>query len=237
MDYSGYSLSGGDPLLMKFQVNSTLIAGIAVLESTTGNAGVVTSTTGGLANVCGVTQDAATYVTAQQTDGTSAERELGVIIDPGAVWRALMSGGATEGTALALHSVTTATTDGLDITTATAWNSPTFLEGVAWGYDGANVGQRRKPTTVDGSSATLTVAFDNDHQVGDRFLRAPWWPLDSVTTLQTTTLLTQANALIAVGTGAAVNVIDMELNDIGNDGTTASFLLFQFEDHILSQTT
>lgn len=236
MEYA-YTLSGGDPLLMKFQVNETLAnAGIAVLEGTTGNAGVVISTTGGLTNVTGLTVDSATYVTAQQTDGTSAERTVGVIIDPGVVCRALMSGGATEGTALALHSVTTATTDGLDITTATAWNNPTFDEGMAWGFDGANIGQRRKITTTDGTSATVTVAFDNDHQVGDRFIRVPYWPLDSVTTLQTTTLLTQANALIAVGTGAKINCIDVEHNDVSQDGTTASFLLFQFDDHILGGT-
>ena len=194
MDYA-YSLNGNsDPLVMKFQANSTLAAGIVVLAPTAGDAGVQTSTTTSFANAVGVTVDSATYVTAQQTDGTSAEREISVVINPDAVYKARMSGGAAEGTALTLQAVTTATTDGLDVTTGAEWSSPEFDEGIVWGYDGANVGQKRKLTSTSSTAGTVTVAFDNDHQVGDNFLRAPYWPLDDgAKTLQTTTNLTQAD--------------------------------------------
>jgi len=238
MEYA-YMLGGGAPLKMGFQINATMdTAGIPVLAPGAGNAGVQLSTTTSWANAVGVTLDTATYVTAQQTDGTSAEREVDVIISPQAVFRALMSGGSTEGTALALQAVTTATTDGLDVTTGAEWSNPTFDEGVAWGYDGANAGQKRKITAVSSTAATLTVAFDNDHQVGDNFLRAPYWFLDDGgNNIQTTTLLTQADASIAVGTGGAAKIIDMELRDVADDGQNKSFVLFIFDDHALRETT
>lgn len=240
MEFAYYLHGGGSGSAMakKYQINETFSnAGIPVLSSTTGDAGVQISTTTSMANAVGVTLDAGTYVTAQQTDGTSAEREVRVIISPQAVFRALMSGGATEGTALTLYDVTTATTDGLDITTGDDWTSPQFDEGVAWGYDGANAGQKRKITGTSTTAATLTVAFDNDHAVGDNFLRAPYWFLDDSTALQLTTNLYQADASIAVGTGGAIRCIDMELNDISMEGRTNSYLHFIFDDHALRETT
>ena len=74
MDYA-YMLGGGAPLHMNFQINETLAnAGIPVLAPGGNNAGVQISTVSSWANAVGVTLDTATYVTAQQTDGTSAER-------------------------------------------------------------------------------------------------------------------------------------------------------------------
>lgn len=239
MEFAYYMHGGTAPLVMGFQINETLSnAGIPVLAPGAGNAGVQISTTTSWANAVGVTLDTATYVTAQQTDGTSAEREVDIVISPAAVFRALMSGGATEGTALTLYDITTATTDGLDVTTGDNWSSPQFDEGVVWGYDGANAGQKRKITATDTTSATVTVAFDNDHAVGDNFLRAPYWFLDDGgNNIQTTTLLQQADASIAVGTGGAAKIIDMELNDIAGEGRTKSYVLFIFDDHALRETT
>ncbi|MCP4900114.1 MAG: hypothetical protein GY906_24350 [bacterium] len=180
MEYSKM-LDGGHPLVMSFQVNETLSqAGIPVLAPGAGDAGVQISTTTSWANAVGVTLDTATYVTAQQTDGTSAEREVDVVISPGAIFKALMSGGATSGTALTQYPVTTASATGLVVTTSSIadWASPQWDEGVVWGYDGANAGQKRKVTSVSGTAATVTVAFDQDTVVGDNFLRAPYWFLD-----------------------------------------------------------
>ena len=236
MEFAHFLDGRGSPFAMKFQVNETLSdAGIPVLAPGAGNAGVQISTTTSLANAVGVTLDTATYVTAQQTDGTSAEREVKVIISPQAVFRALMSGGATEGTALTRYPVTTASTDGLVVTTSSIanWASPQWDEGVVWFEDGANAGQKRKVTSVSGTAATVTVAFDQDTVVGDNALRAPWWFLDDgAKTLQLTTNLYQADAAIAVGTGGAVKIIDMELNAIAD-----SFVRFIFDDHALRETT
>ncbi len=237
MDYA-YMLGGGAPLQMKYQINSDAFAtaGVPALAPGAGNAGVLISSTTSWANAVGVTQDTATYVTAQQTDGTSAEREVSVIISPDAVFRALMSGGATEGTALTLFDVTTASTTGLDVVTGD--NFTDLDDGVIWGYDGANAGQKRCITIGDATDATVAVAFDQDTVVGDNFLAAPYWFLSDVAgQIQTTTLLTQADVSIAGGTGGAGTVIDMELRDIGGDGRTNSFVLFIFDDHALRETT
>lgn len=236
MEYAYHLHGAGAPLKMGFQVNSTFAnAGIPCLAPADGNAGVIISATTAFDNSVGVTLDTATYVTAQQTDGTSAEREVDVIISPQAVFRALMSGGATEGTALTQYPVTTESTDGLVVTTSSIanWASPQFDSGVVWFDDGANVEQKRKIGSVSGTAATVVVAFDQDTVVGDNALRAPWWFLDDVAkTLQLTTLLFQADAAIAVGSGGKFKIIDMELN-----GVADSFVLGIFDDHALRETT
>ncbi len=236
MEYA-YMLSGGAPLAMKYQANETLAnPGIPVLAPAAGDAGVQISSTSSWANAVGVTLDTATYVTAQQTDGTSAEREVTVIISPQAVFRALMSGGAAEGTALDLKTVTTASTTGLDVVTGD--NFTDMDDGVIWGYDGANAGQKRCITVGDGTDATVTVAFDNDTVVGDNFLAAPYWFLSDVAiNIATTTNLFQADASTAGGTGGKARTIDMELRDIGGEGRTKSYVLFIFDDHALRETT
>lgn len=235
MEYA-YMLGGGAPLFMKFQINATLAnAGIVVLAPGANNAGVQISTTTSFANAVGVTLDAATYVTAQQAAGLSAERTVSVIISPQAVFRALMSGGAAEGTALTKYPVTSAASDGLSVTTASIadWSSPQFDEGTVWFADGANAGAERKVTSVSSTVATVTVAFDQDTVVGDNALRAPYSRLDDTAkTLQTTTNLYQADASIAVGTGGAVRIIDLELN-----GVADSYVDFILGDHALGQTT
>ncbi len=236
MDYA-YMLGGGAPLAMKYQADDTLAnAGIPVLAPAAGDAGVNISTTTSWANAVGVTLDTATVVTAQQTDGTSAEREVTIIISPQAVFRALMTGGAAEGTALSLFTVDTVSTTGLDIVTGD--NFTDMDDGVIWGYDGANAGQKRCIITGDATDATVKVAFDNDTVVGDNFLAAPYWFLSDVAVnIQTTTNLFQADASIAGGTGGAAKIIDMELRDQGGEGRTNSYVLFIFNDHALREAT
>ena len=225
------------PFAMDFQVDETMAtAGVPVLEPGANQAGVVLASTTAAANMVGVTLGTATFVTAQQTDGTSAERTVKVIINPDAVWEMLMSGGATEGTALELRDVTTATTDGLSVITGDAWNSPEMDEGAIWGFDGVNASQIRKITSTDGTTATVRVAFDNDHPVGDNFLFAPYWPLDS-NAIQLTALLTDADASIAVATGAALRCIEIRHGDLSNEGRTKSYVLAISDDHVLRETT
>lgn len=229
-----YTVSGAAPLMKKFQVNATVArAGVPLLVPGAGNAGVVLGTTAGATDLVGVNLDTATYVTAQQTDGSSAARMISVIINPDAVWRLLMSGGATENTALALQTITTASTDGLTLTTAAEWSNPTYDEGYSWGYDGANAGAARKITSVSATAGTLTVAYDQDTVVGDNFLRCPYSPMQTVT-IQLSTLLTQADASIAVGTGAPFRVTDLILRDINGEGRTNSFVLGISNSHALN---
>jgi len=226
-----YSLGGSAPLMMRYQVSSTVVSGIPLVIPGAGNAGVVTATTTGAANMVGVNLDAGTYVTAQQTDGSSAEREVRVIINPDAVWRLKMSGGAAENTALTLLPVTTASTTGLVITTGASWTATEFDEGYTWGYDGANAGSKRKITSTSATAGTVTVAFDQDTAVGDNFLRCPYAPVQGVT-IQLTTALTQANAAIAVGTGAGFKTVELVLRDTSDEGATNSHVLAMPTDHV-----
>ena len=229
-----YLLSGGVGAYKKYQVNETVAnIGAPMVFPPASGAGVALATTTGAADFVGCSEDTVTYVTAQQTDGTSAERLVSLCVSPDAVWIALMSGGATEGTALTLYPVTTASADGLAVTTGTAWNSPTMDEGVVWGYDGANPLQARKITSVSGTAGTVTVAFDRDTVVGDNFLRAPYWPTQGAT-VQLTTNLYQVDASIAVGTGAQFKPVELILKDRNGEGRTKSYLLCMSTDHVFS---
>jgi hypothetical protein len=230
-----YTLSGGAPVLKRYQIGVTSnTVGVPYTVPAAGTAGVVIGTTTGATDMVGVNVDTSgTYVTAQQTDASSPERTCAFIINPDAVWRMLMSGGATENTALALQTVTTASTDGLAVTTAAEWSNPTFDEGYTWGYDGANAKQARKVTSVSSTAGTVTVAFRYDTAVGDNFLRAPYSPMQTVT-VQLTTALTQADASIAVGTGAPFRVIELILNDLAGEGKTNSFVLAMSNSHALN---
>ena len=231
MDYA-YMLNGGTPLVMSFPIGDTHSdAGIVTTAPGANQAGMMVSTTGAMTDAIGVTYDTGTYVTAQQTDGTSAERKVKVCVSPDAVYRALMSGGGTEGTALTQFTVTAATADGLDVTdTATDWTSPASDEGGIFFTTGVNKGQFRKVITEGGAEATIGTAFDNDHAVGDRGFLVPWWFLDITSDgLTTTALLTQADASASTTSGGAVKIVDLELNT-----TTDSFVLFTLDDLALN---
>lgn len=233
MEYSG-RLGGGSPLMMKFQIDSTIAnRGVPLTQPVDADAGLVIGTTTNIDNMVGVNLDTATYVTAQQTDGTSAARRVTVIINPDAIWKARLSGAAAEGTALTFRDVTTASTDGLAVTTGDDWTSPTMDEGVVWGYDGPNAGAFRKITSVSVTAATVTVAFDRDTVVGDNFLYAPIWPMENHTVTLTTNLQeVRQDAAVSVITAALV-CINVELKDLGGEGTRKSYGYFVSGNHIL----
>jgi hypothetical protein len=227
------------PHVKKYDIGATFANGGVMAESPGADeAGITPCSTTTAARVIGLAQDTATYVTGQQTDGTKAARYVSVVVNPNAIYGFLMSGGATEGTALTLFDVSTASTDGLTITTGDDWTSPQFDEGVVWGYDGANAGLYRKITTTSATAAAVTVAFDYDTVVGDNFLRAPYWPADATAlTAQFTTNLYQANASIAVGTGCAVTIYEMVLRDVSEEGRTRSWVHLMSADNIWNYPT
>jgi len=233
MEVSGL-MSGGAPLIKRYQINATVSdAGIPLLIGTSEEAGLDLPSTTVAADVVGLNLDTATFTTTQGTGADSAERLVSVIINPDAIYRVRMSGGATSGTALAQHTVTAQDTGGTVITTGTAWNSPDFDEGVAWCFSGANVGQARKIVDADGTTATVLVPFDNTIEVGDVFLRAPYQRMQGFA-VQMTSDFTEANADIVVDTGAGFKTIDWELLDLSDDGTLKSFIYMIPTDHWLS---
>jgi len=244
MAFFAYDLYGSVPVLKKFQFGVTLTAvGIPFTVPAAGTAGVVIATTTTATDLVGMSVDQgsvattgtvqSTFSTTQGTGASSAERVVTLIINPFAVWGWKMSGGATENTALATQTVTTASAGGTAVTTAAEWSNPTFDEGVTWGLTGANAGRVRKVTSVSSTAGTVTIPFDVATAVGDTFLRAPYWPMQTVT-IQLSTLLTQADASIAVGTGAPFRVTELRLADSTDAGATNSFVLGVSNSHALN---
>lgn len=228
-------LGGGNARIMKYPVASTVIGGIPLLIPAAGGNGLATSTATGAANMVGVSLDGATYATAQNAANSDPEGQVSVIVNPDAVWRAKLSGGATNNTTLAAQTETAGSTTGLVVTTGASWLSTTFDEGTVWGISGANAGVVRKITSVNTTLGTVTVAFPNDITIGDVFARINCALFTAGVTLTTT--LDQLNAAVAVAAGAAalvpINHLGL-LRDAGGDGLTNSYVDLIAGDHALS---
>ncbi len=234
MEYA-YDLTGGSTAVIKrYQVAATnTVVGKPFLVPAGSGSGLVTSTTTGTAKAVGVNVDTAgTYVTGQQSDNSDTERSCGIILSPTAVYRLLMTGGATEGTAMVLHTAASGGSDGLTIVSDVNTDSPELDEGTCFCISGTNVGIARKITSNSTTTMTFTVAWPRDVAAGDQFVVAPYNPLQGVT-LQLTTLLTQADASIAVGTGAAFKTIELEFRDSSQEGRTNSYVYAVLANHVL----
>lgn len=212
MEFSNI-VSGGAARIDRFsQIAATVSnVGIPLLTPATATPGVALPTTTVANSVIGLNLDTNTYTTVQSSSGTQAT--VSIATHPNMIFVSLMSGGATEGTALTKYTVTTASAGGTTVTTASDWTSTTFLNGVVWGYSGANASQFRRLTSVSATAGTVTVPFDYGINVGDVFLRAPYWPWAS-STAQLTTNLYQVDASIAVGTGCAFRCVGLELRNL-----------------------
>ena len=117
MRYSG-RLGGGTPTILKYQAGENMaIAGVPVEIAGSGGYGLQIVETTTAIGVIGLTLDTAT-VANSQASGVDTERSVSVIINPDAVGRWPLSGGATAGTALPVQTVTSASSGGTAITTA-----------------------------------------------------------------------------------------------------------------------
>ena len=232
-----FDLSGGAvPILRRYQVSATnTVIGVPYLKVAANGSGVAKATTTAAADFVGVNVDAAgTYATAQNSDGSDNAAITTLIINPLAVYKARLSGGATDGTALTAQTITTASTDGLSVVTSGFdSNSPDMDEGIVWGYSGANAGKARKITSTSANDATITVAFPHDIAVGDKFLFAAVSPLSTITA-QLTTNLTEIDATAAISGDATIVVVEMMLKDEAFEGDKTSYALIQFVDHLLN---
>lgn len=234
-----YDISGGTPIVRRYPVGATsLIAGIPVLVAGAGDPGVIATAVGtsAIANVVGLTIDAATQTipAAQTSPMSDPQRYVSVIVNPYAVYRARLSGSATAGVALAEHSVTTASSDGLTITTNTAWNSPTYDELAVWGYLGANAGIVRKVDTVSATAATVEIALPADTVVGDTFLRAQISPVPAAAGVRLTTNFAEIDAITGSAHADTFRVVDVDLRSVADAGTLNSFAYIVPLDHYLA---
>ena len=235
MEYQ-YDLTGGStPVIKRYQVAATNnTVGMPFLVPAGSGSGIVVATTTGAAKAVGVNVDTAgTYVTAQQSDASDTERTVGIILSPFAVYAMPMNGGAANGTAMVLHTAASGGSDGLSLVSDVNTDSPEMDEGTIFCLSGANVGISRKITSNSTTTVTVTVAFPRDVAANDTFIIAPYNPLQGIV-LQLTTTLDQADASIAVGTGAAFKTVELKFNDAGHEGRTNSYVYAMLANHVMS---
>ena len=231
-----YHLTGGSTAVIKrYQVAATNnTVGMPFLVPAGSGSGLVVATTTGAAKAVGVNIDTAgTYVTAQQSDNSDTERSVGIILSPMAVYSMPMNGGATNGTAMVLHTAASGGSDGLTIVSDVNTDSPELDEGTCFCISGTNVGISRKITSNSTTTMTFTVAWPRDVVAGDQFIVAPYNPLQGIT-LQLTTTLDQADASIAVATGAAFKTIELKFNDAAHEGRSNSYVYAMLANHVCS---
>ncbi len=226
-----YDLSGSSTaFIKKYQVAaSNTQLGVPYLQNAgSGGTGIVLATTTGAANALGVNVDTAgTYVTAQQSDNSDTQRLTSVIVNPHAVYKASLSGGATSGTAMTLFTATSGGSDGLTIVMDSSVASPDLDETYLFCLSGTNAGKKRKVTSTSSSTATFIVAWPLDVVAGDTFMGTGMTPTQTEA-LTLTTDLTSIRGDLAP-TGAAFNCIELVL-----DGRSSSYGLISFGDHCFS---
>lgn len=229
-------LHGGAAVLRRVKIGASFAtAGVPSRYLSSNPAGITPASTTVFADSLGLAIDTGTY-SATQGD---AEGLVTVDLRPDTIVKALMSGGATAGTALTLLINTLAETVGLTVTDADVGTAD-MVSGTVWCITGANVGQSRTITTLTAStSLAVTDPFLNDIALNDEFLFCPWAMFgdgaangDGVGNLQGTTGVAQADATIASGTGGAIVVFDLELY-----GRSDSAVLFILQDHQYLQAT
>src|SRR5690554_4264038 len=113
-----YILGGTNPHLASVRIGESVEAGQPLTAAADNGAGAVKATTSNAADCLGVAQEDGTYTTTQATDGSDIDRTVKCIINPDAVWKAKLSGGATEDTPMDVITVTTADATGLLVTDA-----------------------------------------------------------------------------------------------------------------------
>ena len=239
-----YNMGPSNPVKKTFKIGTASLttAGIPILVSQTAAGGVVAATTTGGVDCLGVTLDTAVYTTTQSA--TMVEGVVSVIINPDAVYQMLMSGSASAGAALNLTTNSAASAAGTLITITTgdvAPNSPTMLDGVAYGISGNNAGVSRKITGVAATTATLVVPFPFTIAVGDTFILSPFniGGLSSLggTSITLTTLLDQARGDLASTTaGFTSRHVDVYIDYQGAPRTN-SFLYTMPFDGVFSLNT
>lgn len=234
MQYMG-TFSGSAPLIKKYKASATgYIPGIIMLRSASNASGQMSvSTTTSTANALGLLLDnglnSGASITYSTTQG-DPEAVFGVIVNPDAILRAQMVTGAT-GTAVTAETTTSAASNGLTITATGAadFTSPEKDEGMSWYISGSNVGKSRKITSTAATVLTHLVPYAANN-VGDTFGSAGVnIGLQFVTF---TTDLTKVRTDAVNTSGAAMGVLDLELN-----GTGDSFVHLTYGDSVWTYTT
>ena len=223
---------GGAAHLQKLKLGAAQAdPGIIMIGGAGTSVGVIPTTTTLASTVpaYGLGIDRGIYSTTQG----DAEGLVTVDTNPNLVIKALMSGGATEGTTLQ-RLINTLASAGGTVVTDTDVLAADMDGGLLVCIAGNNVGLSRSITSMTAStSATVTVPFPRAIAVNDEFFMIPYnfagtgaAGADGPGWVQTTTLFTQADASIASGAGVVASVVDLELN-----GLTDSWVIFILRSH------
>ena len=222
----GYLLGGGGPVIKKYMVAAGTpdftVAGAPAVVAGTGVAGVTPMLAGTLNSYVGLSLDTAVYTTSQATIQTDGPGVISLVVNADPVIRLRMSGSTTAGTALPLITNSSASSGGTAVTITSGDivpNSPTMLDGTIICLSGANVGLRRKITTVSATVFTVVVPFPRAIAVGDTFTAVPYFPGaetvlggDGLTLTATPgTLVTEADASVA-STTAGVRFASLDIS-------------------------
>ena len=146
-------------------------------------------------------------------------------------WKAKMSGGSTSNTAITIQTNTVADSTGLLTTLALG---TAYDDGYIWGYTGANAGVLRKVTAVGGTNEVPIIAFPYDIAVGDTFLAATFGP-GALNGCQLTSTLEQLDVTADIQSTDNFRVVEFEVKDSSDSGTTNSFAYLTIFDHLFAQ--
>lgn len=234
-----YDFHGGAPHLRKYQIAATWTAtvpGVQVRsEGTANQVGVRPGSETQLLDGLGVTTDAAgSRRTAQSVDNDGVAQDpqetVTVAIDPGAVYDAVISGGAGVSTAMTIFKETVGSTTGATITSEIG---TVYDDGFVWGFKGANTQVLRKIEAVDGSTSTLEVAFQFDIAINDEFLATTFGP-GGVMGMGLTTRLDQIDASSDNQTGRNWRCVELNHKDVAGNGLYESSAHIIMADHVFS---
>ena len=230
MEFS-YTLSGATPRIRKMTLGAASdVAGVPLIAGTAALAGPIKAGTVTALDQLGVQINVPlnSYQTAQNADGSENASIAEVIVNPDAVYKVKLSGGAGTDTALTTHTEQTGSTTGLVMTSAAL---TLFDEGTVHCVTGANAGISRRVASIAANAATVTVAFPRDIAVGDTFIIVPYAPDTADQFVQLTTALTQLNSAVTTDTNNAnFRVVELKL-----ESETDSFAYIVAVDHLYGQ--
>ena len=227
---AAYGLSGGKLTIKKYKMAAAHAAGILVIRGAEAATGLTTCTTTGAADTVGLTLDQGLNqgdpITTYSTTQGDPETIYSVCVNPDLVVRALLVGSAANAV-MTLSTVTSAASNGLTATSTSSgldYSSPSCDEGIIWYTSGGAASQSRWVTSVAATVVTVIVPFAAN-AVGDQFLVTPL-QIGGVSAATFSTDLLNVRGDLAA-TGAAVAIVDHELNGAGN-----SYVHIMSADHV-----
>lgn len=227
-----YSITGGQPVIKKYKMAASIVAGVVVIQAAANATGLSTSTTTSWVNSIGLTLDSNLFAGAPILFSTvqgDPEYIQAVIVNPDAVFRTLLVGSAANA-ALGNNTIGTTTATGLTAIGTTGDqdpSSPTMDEGMIWYTTGSNASQSRKITSVTTLLTTTVIMPFAANALGDTYSMHPYFIGNSAGVTMSTNLLNVRGDIAA--TGATAGVVDMELY-----ARTNSYLHLINMDHVFA---